>query len=143
VTIINVVSMSGGKDSTAMALLAIERGVENLHLVFADTGHEHQQTYDYIEYLRGALGREIHTVRADFTEQIAKKREYIVAKFFGLFGDRQIAGRAPDAETFEMSNISAAVDWARTARGGKQRDLIHLIEEQDVPLCSSQYGLCE
>lgn len=39
-TIHNVVSMSGGKDSTAMALLAIERGVENLHLVFADTGHE-------------------------------------------------------------------------------------------------------
>lgn len=35
---INVISVSGGKDSTAMLLLAIERGTENIRPVFCDTG---------------------------------------------------------------------------------------------------------
>jgi 3'-phosphoadenosine 5'-phosphosulfate sulfotransferase (PAPS reductase)/FAD synthetase len=47
----NIVSVSGGKDSTALLLLAIERQTENLQAVFADTGHEHQQTYEYVQYL--------------------------------------------------------------------------------------------
>jgi tRNA(Ile)-lysidine synthase TilS/MesJ len=34
----NVISVSGGKDSTALLLLAIERQPENLSAVFADTG---------------------------------------------------------------------------------------------------------
>ena len=73
----NVVSMSGGKDSTAMALLAIERGMPNLVFVFADTGHEHPQTYEYIAYLEQALGIEIRRVKADFTKDFARKRQYI------------------------------------------------------------------
>lgn len=313
----NVVSISGGKDSTAMALLAIERQVENLHLVFADTGHEHQQTYDYVDYLEQRLGIKIHRLRADFSKQIEGKRRYIAENWLakgvpqsqvdralavlkptgnpfldpclwkGRFPStkarfcstelkhaplndycmqvskdaqaviswqgvrrqesparanlserdielgswepepkgfliyrpildwtvddvfamhrkhgvdpnplylqgmgrvgcmpciharkdelRQIALRFPeeiqrvaeweqlvsmaakrgmatfmsaDGEdsanvTLEQHGIRAAVDWARTSRGGKQRDLIHMLEEQDVPLCSSQYGLCE
>lgn len=81
----NVVSISGGKDSTALALLAIERKTENLHFVFADTGHEHAQTYEYLEYLNGVLleraGVGITTVKADFSRQIAKKREFIQSKW--------------------------------------------------------------
>jgi 3'-phosphoadenosine 5'-phosphosulfate sulfotransferase (PAPS reductase)/FAD synthetase len=73
----NVVSMSGGKDSTAMALLAREREAENLSYLFADTGHEHQQTYDYIDYLEQALDIEIVRLKADFTELMAGKRKYI------------------------------------------------------------------
>jgi tRNA(Ile)-lysidine synthase TilS/MesJ len=34
----NIVSVSGGKDSTALLLLAIERETENMQAVFADTG---------------------------------------------------------------------------------------------------------
>lgn len=315
--IYNVVSMSGGKDSTAMALLAIERGVENLRLVFADTGHENQQTYDYVDYLRGKLGRPIDVVKADFTARIVGKREWIVkhwgndgvgadeieaalvalkptgipmldlilwkgrapstkAPFCSIelkqeplreyqqalmvgaqavvswqgvrrdesanraslperdveFGSwepepsgmliyrpildwsvedvfamhrkhgvepnplykqgmgrvgcmpcinakkdelRQIANRFPEeidrvaqwealasktakrgmctfftARGLENKNVNleehgiwSRVDWANTARGGRQRDIIHMMEEQEVPVCSSQYGLCE
>lgn len=76
----NIVSVSGGKDSTALLLLAIERGAENLQAVFADTGHEHEATYEYVEYLSEKV-IPIRKVRADFTEQIARKREYVRTKW--------------------------------------------------------------
>lgn len=76
-SIVNVISISGGKDSLATALVAIERGTENLRFVFADTGNEHQITYDYVDYLDGKFkeltGRGIDVVRACFAERMAEK----------------------------------------------------------------------
>lgn len=77
----NVISVSGGKDSTALLLLAIERQPENLSAVFADTGNEHEQTYDYVRYLADAVGIEIRWVKADFTRQIAGKAEFVKTKW--------------------------------------------------------------
>lgn len=73
----NVISLSGGKDSTALALLAIERKAPNLFGVFADTGNELEPTYDYVRYLEKVLGMPIYWVKADFSEQIASKRKFI------------------------------------------------------------------
>lgn len=42
----NMLSVSGGKDSTATLLLALERDTRNLVPVLADTGNEHPQSYD-------------------------------------------------------------------------------------------------
>jgi 3'-phosphoadenosine 5'-phosphosulfate sulfotransferase (PAPS reductase)/FAD synthetase len=78
---INIVNVSGGKDSTATLLLAIERGADNLRAVFADTGHEHPATYEYVDYLEAATGIKIKRVRASFKIQIANKREYIARKW--------------------------------------------------------------
>lgn len=76
-TTVNVLSISGGKDSTAMWVLATkELGIENVLPVFADTGHEHPMTYEYLDYLESELGP-LRRVKADFTERIAKKREYV------------------------------------------------------------------
>lgn len=81
----NVISVSGGKDSTALALLAIEREAENLRFVFADTGHEHPQTYEYVQYLDGELmarcGVGIQTVKADFASRIERKRQTVQTKW--------------------------------------------------------------
>jgi 3'-phosphoadenosine 5'-phosphosulfate sulfotransferase (PAPS reductase)/FAD synthetase len=78
---VNMVSVSGGKDSTALLLLALALDTQNLRAVFADTGHEHAQTYEYVDYLEQATGVLIERVRADFSAQIARKREYVAIKW--------------------------------------------------------------
>ena len=74
----NIISVSGGKDSTALLLLAIERQPDNLQAVFADTGHEHPQTYEYIQYLNDKVFP-IRTIKADFFRQIEHKRQFVLA----------------------------------------------------------------
>lgn len=80
---IAVVSVSGGKDSTATALRAIEAyGRERCRFVHADTGHEHELTEIYVrDYLPGALGVTIDIVKADFSADIARKRMYVQEKW--------------------------------------------------------------
>ena len=76
----NVISVSGGKDSTALLLLAIERNTESMQAVFADTGNEHPLTIEYVQYLNDTVFP-IRTVRADFSRQIAGKKEYVLTKW--------------------------------------------------------------
>lgn len=74
---IAVVSDSTGKDSGLTIELAIEaHGRENVQIVFCDTGNEHQLVYDHLEYQRERYG-EIITLKADFTDQLANRREYV------------------------------------------------------------------
>lgn len=76
--VVHVVSVSGGKDSLATALIALKRcPAGSVLFVFCDTGNEHEQTYAYLDYLESALGQKIHRLRADFTEQLAAKRVFI------------------------------------------------------------------
>lgn len=82
----NIISYSGGKDSTAMLLLAIERETTGLSVVFADTGNEHEQTYDYVRYIEQATGVPIRWVKADFSLQIAGKREFVMNKWADKWG---------------------------------------------------------
>lgn len=70
----NIVSVSGGKDSTATLLVAIALDTPNLQAVFADTGNEHEQTYEYLDYLALSTGVTITRVKADFTQRIEGKR---------------------------------------------------------------------
>ena len=77
----NIVSVSGGKDSCGLLLLAKEQGIPNLKAVFADTGNEHPITYEYIDYLISATGIAIQTVKADFTEDMQRKAQYVNTKW--------------------------------------------------------------
>ncbi|WP_122745498.1 phosphoadenosine phosphosulfate reductase family protein [Pseudomonas viridiflava] len=77
----NVVSVSGGKDSTATLLVAIALDTPNLQAVFADTGNEHEQTYEYLDYLALTTGVTITRVKADFTQRIEGKRRFIETKW--------------------------------------------------------------
>ncbi|MBN6889827.1 3'-phosphoadenosine 5'-phosphosulfate sulfotransferase (PAPS reductase)/FAD synthetase [Cytobacillus horneckiae] len=77
---VNVISISGGKDSTALWLLAKERETENMKVIFSDVGHEHPETYKYIDYLQKELG-EITIIKPDFSDRIIKKREVVQTKW--------------------------------------------------------------
>lgn len=74
-----VVSVSGGKDSTATALVAISRHPrQHIRLVHFETGNEHELTETYVrETLPAALGLPVEILKADFSNDIARKRRYI------------------------------------------------------------------
>ena len=77
---VTLVSVSGGKDSTATLLLALERERE-VQGIFADTGNEHPLTYQYLEYLEKTLGITFHRVKADFSKHIETQRRFILEKW--------------------------------------------------------------
>lgn len=54
-----VVSLSGGKDSTAMLLQMMERGENIVDVVFFDTGWEYVQMHEHLEQLESFIGRKI------------------------------------------------------------------------------------
>lgn len=77
----HLVSVSGGKDSTAVYLLALESG-RPFRAVFADTGNEHELTLDYVDRLHELTGGpKVEVVRADFTARLAKHRAYILEQW--------------------------------------------------------------
>ena len=61
-----VISYSGGKDSTALLIHAIEvLGRDNFRVVYQDTGYEHSTHYEYIDYIQKKLDVEIEIVRSE------------------------------------------------------------------------------
>jgi 3'-phosphoadenosine 5'-phosphosulfate sulfotransferase (PAPS reductase)/FAD synthetase len=71
------VNISGGKDSTAVYLLALRRS-RPFRAIMADTGHEHPATVEYAERLAERTGGpRVEMVRADFSAEIARKRRYV------------------------------------------------------------------
>lgn len=55
----NIVSFSGGKDSTALLLMMLERGMRVDKAVFCDTGKEFPQMYEHIQQVERYTGLEI------------------------------------------------------------------------------------
>lgn len=77
-SIVHVVSVSGGKDSAATLLFALERfGKHRVIPIFCDTGNEHEEVYSYLEYLEKTLDIHIVRLRASFDEEIVSKRMYV------------------------------------------------------------------
>ena len=75
--IMHVVSISGGKDSTATALVARETvDHDAIRYVFADTGNEHEITYQYLTYLETKIGTIIR-LKADFTDWWWQRVAYV------------------------------------------------------------------
>lgn len=55
----DIISLSGGKDSTAMLLMMLERGEPIHSAVFFDTGWEFPQMYDHLDRLERQAGIDI------------------------------------------------------------------------------------
>lgn len=75
-------STSGGKDSTAMLLLALEQyPKDDIYPVFADTGNENPITIEYLDYLENKLGLKIHRLKQDLNDSWKHRTEYIRNKW--------------------------------------------------------------
>jgi 3'-phosphoadenosine 5'-phosphosulfate sulfotransferase (PAPS reductase)/FAD synthetase len=70
----HILSLSGGKDSTALAIYMRDR-VENMEYIFHDTGKELPETLEYIERLEAYLGTRIvrTTTREKFDDVLRTK----------------------------------------------------------------------
>ncbi|HLY76005.1 MAG TPA: phosphoadenosine phosphosulfate reductase family protein [Planctomycetota bacterium] len=60
----HILSMSGGKDSTALALYMKDR-IPEMEYVFMDTGKELPETYDYLRKIEAFLGKKIVMLNSD------------------------------------------------------------------------------
>ena len=75
---VNVLNYSGGKDSTALYLYALDRG-RPFRAVFADTGNEHEATLEFVATIHEkAGGPKVETVKQVISdEQFERRRQYI------------------------------------------------------------------
>lgn len=61
----HILSLSGGKDSAALAIFMRDR-IENMEYIFCDTGKELKETYAYINKIEAYLGKPIIRLNPDF-----------------------------------------------------------------------------
>lgn len=118
--ILHIVSVSGGKDSTALYCWAIERfGRDGFLAVFADTDHEHPVTYNYLRNLAEmAGGPPIKWVKADFSPRLAAKN---IAPSGNAYLDLMLwKGRAPSVKAqfcTEKLKLMPIREWMQGIRG--------------------------
>lgn len=120
---LRVVSVSGGKDSTALYCWAIEQwGQDGFKAIFADTGHEHPVTYNYLRNLAAmASGPEIVWVKADFSAKlIAKGKEPSGNPFLDMMLWK---GRPPSSKAqfcTEHVKLRPIKEWLESIRGDQE-----------------------
>ncbi len=122
-SVLRVVSVSGGKDSTALYILAVKRfGRDGFKAVFADTGNEHPVTLNYVRNLPAmANGPEIKWVKADFEIHLERRGiEPTDSVFLDLC---LIKGRVPSSKAqFCTENLKMAPirDWLISDAKGRK-----------------------
>lgn len=84
-----MVSLSGGKDSTAMLLRLIEEKRPIDLILFCDTGLEFPQMYDHLKNLQQYIGRKITYLKAEhsfeyyFSEYMPKRKNPKLRQYAG------------------------------------------------------------
>lgn len=126
---IRMVSLSGGKDSTASLLMALElHGKENIRAVLADTGNEHHDTYDYaLNYLPTALGITVDVVKADFSDEFTTKRANL----------ERLAAGEPESAVYGKREFKYA--WTPAA-AHRALELLHPTGNPFLDLCMVRGG---
>lgn len=126
---LHVVSLSGGKDSTATALVALElHGIDACRFVFADTGNEHESTYRYaLEYLPRVLGISVVVVKACFDDEFRTKRANL----------ERIANGEPESAVY--GNRQFKYQWTPEA-AKRALDLLNQTGNPFLDLCMLKGG---
>jgi hypothetical protein len=75
----HILSLSGGKDSTALAIYMKDK-IPDFEYVFCDTEQELPETYDYLKKLEAFLGKEVTFLKHDgkgFDELLMARRGFL------------------------------------------------------------------
>lgn len=108
----HVVSLSGGKDSTAMLLGMIERGMQIDCIIFCDTGLEFPAMYAHLDRLEQDIGRTITRVCCE------QSYEY-------LMFDTPVKRKADTQFSRRYGNVPTGYGWA----GPKMRWCTSLLKD--------------
>lgn len=87
-----IVSLSGGKDSTAMLLRLLEEGRPVDEILFCDTGIEFDAMYRHIDKLEMYIGQPITRLKSNY------EFEYLLLEHSGLSSTTQFS--IQEAEAF-------------------------------------------
>lgn len=63
----HIVSFSGGKDSTALLLMMLEKNMQVDEIIFADTGMDFPDMYEHIEKVENNIKMKITRIKADYS----------------------------------------------------------------------------
>jgi 3'-phosphoadenosine 5'-phosphosulfate sulfotransferase (PAPS reductase)/FAD synthetase len=134
--ILPICSVSGGKDSTALYLLMMEYHGNDFLPIFADTGHEHPVTVNYVKNLHLMTGGpQVQIVKADFTRPLAKRRKKIIDRLFVL---RFLFSFLPDAWDL-WSEYNRLLKQARNTRPRGNPFLDMMIWKGRAPSTKAQF----
>ena len=89
---LHVVSLSGGKDSTAMLLRMLEEGMRVDIILFCDTGLEVPAMYEHLDKLERDIGRPITRIRSFHTFEYYLTQKEILVKHKKNAGQRNYRG---------------------------------------------------
>lgn len=120
---LRIVSVSGGKDSTALYLWAVDQfGPEGFRAVFADTGHEHPVTLNYVLNLHLlAKGPKVEWVKADYGDRLRARGKW--PSGVGFLDMWMFKGRAPSAAAqfcTEELKLKPIKFWLERVRGDRE-----------------------
>lgn len=125
---LRVVSVSGGKDSTATLLLALETNwTDDVRAAFADTGNEHEITLEYLDYLEVKTGVKITRLSADLSERVNKRRESLL----------RIAAGEPESVVYK--GVNAKTKWT-AANARKAAEFMHPTGNPFLDACLMRGG---
>jgi 3'-phosphoadenosine 5'-phosphosulfate sulfotransferase (PAPS reductase)/FAD synthetase len=128
----NVVSLSGGKDSTAMLLMLLERGEPIADIVFFDGGWEFPQMHEHLEKLERFIGRGITRLRPRLPIGVVTEK----TPFDWLFSEYPVLKRG--TRRVHMIGRGWPAPMRRWCTGVKQRalhaHLLALTHRQDAVL---------
>ena len=89
---LHVVSLSGGKGSTAMLLRMLEEGMRVDIMLFCDTGLEFPAMYEHLDKLERDIGRPITRIRSFHTFEYYLTQKEILVKHKKNAGQRNYRG---------------------------------------------------
>lgn len=128
----NIVSLSGGKDSTAMLLMLLERGESVEDIVFFDTGWEHPEMYEHLNRLEQFTGRRITRLHARLPVGVETDK----SPFDWFFSEVPVTRRGSgEIHMLGRQWPNAKIRWCT----GRKRDALHahllaLTHRQNVTL---------